>query len=77
MEYKVVPFAPSIDRNKGNSEHVAQQLEELISEYSSNGWDYVGLESVSTYVRAESGCFGIGGSPGYATSRQMIVLSKK
>lgn len=30
MEYKVVPFVASIDATKGNSNHVAEQLESLI-----------------------------------------------
>lgn len=76
MEYKVVPFVASIDHKKGNSGHVAQQLEQLITENSSDGWNYIRLESVSTFVSPDNGCFGFGGKPGYTTSRQMIVFSK-
>ncbi|MFV8339812.1 hypothetical protein ACNQGL_11120 [Flavobacterium sp. LB3P21] len=76
MEYKVVPFVASIDANKGNSNHVAEQLESLIKHYTSQGWKYVRLESVSTFVQPESGCFGLGGKPGYTTNRQMVVFEK-
>ena len=76
MEYKVVPFVAAIDQKKGTSEHVALQLEQLINEYSSKGWNYVRLESVSTFVGPDNGCFGIGGKPGFTTNRQMIVFSK-
>jgi len=75
MEYKVIPFVASIDSKKGNSTHVANQLEEIIKNHSNQGWNYLRLESVSTFVEPESGCFG-SGKPGYTTSRQMIVFNK-
>jgi len=77
MEYKVIPFVASIDPNKGTSDHVAKQLQEVIDKYSSHGWKYVRLESVSTYVEPDSGCFGLGSRPGYTTTRQMVVFSKQ
>ncbi|CAM1358439.1 conserved hypothetical protein [Tenacibaculum sediminilitoris] len=77
MEYKVIPFTPSIDRNKGNSAKVAQQLEVIISNYNDQGWRYVRLESVETYVIADPGCFGFGAKPGFTAYRQMIVFSKE
>ena len=76
MEYKVIPFVASIDSKKGNSTHVADQLEEIIKHHSNQGWNYVRLESVSTFIQPDSGCFGLGAKPGYTTSRQMIVFSK-
>lgn len=76
MEYKVVPFVASIDPKKGTSNHVADQLESLITAYQGNGWNYVRLESVTTYVQPELGCFGLGAKPGYTTTNQMVVFSK-
>ncbi len=76
MEYKVIPFVASIDSKKGNSSHVAEQLEEIIKHHSNQGWKYVRLESVSTFVQPDAGCFGFGAKPGYTTSRQMVVFSK-
>lgn len=76
MKYKVVPFVASIDHNTGTSDHVAQQLEKLINENVADGWVYVRLESVSTFVSPDEGCFGFGSKPDYTTSRQMVVFSK-
>lgn len=77
MEYKVVPFVASIDPKKGTSDHVAEQLDKLITQYTSKGWEYVRLESVSTFVHPDNGCFGLGSKPGYTTTRQMVVFEKK
>lgn len=77
MEYKVIPFVASIDYRKGTSEEVAKQLENLINDNYEKGWNYLRLESVSTYIGPDNGCFGIGGKPGYTTTRQMVVFNKK
>lgn len=77
MEYKVIPFVASIDSKSGNSTHVAEQLEEIIKHHSNQGWKYVRLESVSTFVQPDTGCFGFGAKPGYTTSRQMVVFTKE
>lgn len=76
MEYKVVPFVASIDPKKGSSNHVAEQLESIIKNYVAQGWDYVSLESVTTYVQPDLGCFGFGAKPGYTTTNQMVVFKK-
>lgn len=76
MEYKVVPFTATLDQKKETSSVVANQLENLIKHFSSQGWAYVRLESVSTYVQPDTGCFGFGGKPGYIASYQMVVFSK-
>ncbi len=75
MEYKVVPFVASIDKNE-TSKQVAIQLENLISTYSNQGWKYMRLESVTTFIKPDNGCFGFGAKPGYTTSRQIIVFGK-
>jgi hypothetical protein len=76
MNYKVIPFAGALDQTKTSSQHVADQLQEVIAKEALDGWEYVRLESVSTWVAGDSGCFGIGGKPGFATSRQVIVFKK-
>lgn len=77
MEYKVVAFVASMDQHKkGTSKPVAEQLEVLINQYANEGWNYVRLESVSTYVNPDNGCFGFGSKPGFTTSRQLIVFSR-
>lgn len=76
MEYKVIPFVASIDPKKGTTGEVANQLENLIKTYTNNGWEYIGLESVTTYVQPNVGCFGIGSQPAYTTTNQMVVFKK-
>ncbi len=76
MEYKVIPFIPTIDRSKENSTKVAKELEEIITNYNNQGWKYVRLESVQTYIIPDPGCFGLGAKPGFTAYRQMIVFSK-
>jgi hypothetical protein len=76
MEYKVVPFIASIDRTKNAQKQVAEQLEVIIKHYTDQNWDYVRVESISSFVKPDGGCFGIGGNPGFTTSRQMVVFRK-
>lgn len=76
MEYKVVPFTATLNQQKETTNVVANQLEILIKKYTDQGWEYIRLESVSTYVQPDSGCFGLGGKPGYLASYQMVVFSK-
>lgn len=73
MEYKVIPFVPSIDARKGNPKDVAAQLENLIEKLQEKGWNYVRLESVSTFVGPESGCFGIGNKGVKCTHRANVA----
>ena len=75
MQYKVIPFVASIDQ-KNQPSSVAEQLEKIIAKYSADGWAYVRLESVTTLVAGDNGCFGLGAKPGYNTSRQVIVFEK-
>lgn len=77
MEYKVVPFTATLDEKKETTSVVANQLENLIKNYNGQGWEYIRLESVSTYVQPDAGCFGLGAKPGYMASYQMIVFSKR
>lgn len=76
MAYKVIPFVASIDANKGNADHAAKQLESLINDLANQGWKYVRLESVTTFVLPDAGCFGFGGKPGFNTNYQMVVFEK-
>jgi hypothetical protein len=76
MEYKVVPFTATLDQKKETAVVVAGQLETLITRQAAEGWAYLRLESVSTYVQADAGCFGIGAKPGYMASYQMAVFQK-
>ena len=75
MDYKVVPFLAQITQ-KDTTATVAGQLQALINEHSSQGWEYVRLENVETQVAPENGCFGIGAKPGFNTIFKMVVFKK-
>ncbi|OSY89137.1 hypothetical protein WH52_00315 [Tenacibaculum holothuriorum] len=77
MEYKVVPFYPVINREKDNTKKVAKQLEDIIENFSNQGWKYIRLESVETHISPIPGCFGFGSKPGFKAYRRMIVFSKE
>jgi len=77
MKYKVVPFMPSLDHKNPSGDAAALQLNVIVSKHADEGWQYVGLEGVSSWVAPDSGCFGFGGKPGYPTIRQVIVFEKR
>lgn len=74
-EYKVVPFVAAINSLEG-SQQAAAQLEQLVQTWAQNGWEYVRLESVATYVAGSSGCFGFGATAGGMTSYSMVVFRR-
>ncbi len=75
MDYKVVPFEASVQRN-GSTSDAADQLQSLIDGQTGQGWEYQGLENVSTNVAPTSGCFGLGAQPGYSISVSVAVFKK-
>ena len=77
MEYKVIPFVATANPNNMSSKNIAEQLDQLIKAHTADGWEYVRLESVSTYIQPVEGCFGNTEKPGYMTSFQMVVFSKE
>ncbi|KAA0129738.1 hypothetical protein FY557_03235 [Chryseobacterium sp. SN22] len=76
MEYKVIPFVATVNPNNMSSKNIAEQLDQLVKTHTEDGWEYVRLESVSTYVQPVEGCFGNTEKSGYMTSFQMVVFSK-
>lgn len=75
MQYKVIPFIAAISHKEGAAS-AASQLQTLITEQASQGWEYVRLESVETFVAGSSGCFGFGAAPSTTTSYSMAVFKK-
>jgi hypothetical protein len=75
MEYRVIPFTASIANNEG-APAAASQLQTLISTNAAQGWEYVRLERVDTYVAGTDGCFGIGAVPPSNRSVSMAVFRK-
>lgn len=75
MEYKVVPFIANIQSQQG-SEGVSEQLESVILTYANEGWDYIRMENVETFISGTTGCFGYGAQPSRMTTYSMIVFKK-
>ncbi len=75
MEYLVKSITPKIT-SKTEKAQVAAQIQELIAEYSEEGYEYVGIEHLSTVVPPTEGCFGLGSSPGYQITVQLIIFKK-
>ena len=82
MKYKVIPFVAELTESDTTSA-VANQLDTLINDMSSQGWDYIRLENVDTVVKgnpgAAAGCFGAGATPAtpdYSTSYMVAVFRK-
>jgi hypothetical protein len=73
--YKVVPFVASIGTNEG-SQQAAIQLEGLVQAHAHDGWEYVRLERVETYVAGDNGCFGLNATPARVISYSMAVFRK-
>lgn len=73
MRYKVVAFRANISNTAGASE-VAAQLQALIAAEATGDWQYVRLETVETFVAGNSGCFGLGATPGNMTSHSAAVF---
>lgn len=75
-KFKAIPFTASISRND-NASKVANQIQALIDEHSKDGWEYLRLESVETYIEPTTGCFGLGAQPGFTTSFKVVIFEKK
>lgn len=75
MEYKVIAIVP-IQKEKETVMHVAQEFENIIKKYNSDGWEYIRTESLKTWVSPSGGCFGIGQTPGFYQEKQMIIFKR-
>jgi hypothetical protein len=81
MNYKVVPFVAKLSQSD-TTKAVADQLDLLINDMSSQGWEYVRLENVDTVIKGapgQNGCFGLGATPAepdYTTSYMVAVFKK-
>ena len=74
-KYRVIPFVASVGTNEGATQ-AAAQLEALIKSWADQGWEYLRLESVATYVAGTAGCFGIGATPAQLVSHSMAVFKQ-
>jgi hypothetical protein len=76
MEYSVVPFVASVGINQGSGT-AAEQLQNMINQHVSEGWEYVRLEQVETYIAGSNGCLGIGATASRYTTFSMAVFCRK
>lgn len=75
MQYKVVPISPVIRKGE-NVTNLAAEFESVIQKYIEQGWDFVSLESLSTWIAGSNGCFGFGATPGYMDVKQLLIFRK-
>jgi hypothetical protein len=76
-EHLVIPFKPQVGKKTGfGTDVVAQQVQSTIVDYTNQGWTYLGIESISTVVKGDGGCFGIGSTPDRTTFVQVIVFER-
>lgn len=75
MQYKVVSFVANLSAKEG-SNAAAVQLQLLCNEQAMQGWEFIGLESVDTFIAGSNGCFGFGATPAVRTSFSMAVFKK-
>jgi hypothetical protein len=75
MEFKIVPFMAQL-KSGGNSGTVASQMQSVIDTNVAQGWEYMQVDSVQTFVEGNKGCFGIGATPGVSTVFNVMVFKK-
>jgi hypothetical protein len=75
MEFKVVPFMAQITRSD-TSARVARQMQAIIDDSTTQGWEYMRTDSVQTTINADRGCFGIGARPAFITTYTVLVFKK-
>ena len=75
MTYKVVPFTALIQR-EDTSTVVAKQMQSIIDEFVSGGWEYLRMDTVQTTVAGTSGCFGFGAQPAVSTVYTVLVFKR-
>jgi hypothetical protein len=73
MTYKVVPFSASVASHQ-DAAHVAAQIESIITSYTANGWEYVGVHQLQTFKSGSNGCFGLGATPPMTITTEFVVF---
>ena len=75
-QYKVVPFKGSIEQG-ASVENIASQLEQVINQYASQGWEFCQVGDVDIEVRP--GCIAglLGAKVGYVRHDQVIFRKAK
>jgi zinc-ribbon domain/Domain of unknown function (DUF4177) len=74
--YKVVSFQASIS-STGSGQDVAAALQRAIDQEATSGWEFVQIQELTTFVAGNSGCFGLGATPGTTTSLAVLIFKRK
>jgi len=74
--YKVVSFQASIS-STGSGQDVAAALQRAIDQEATSGWEFVQIQELTTFVAGNSGCFGLGATPGTTTSMAVLIFKRK
>jgi len=75
MAYKVVSISPQMGRNESPIK-LAQEMEGVISKYHAEGWEYMQVETLETWIAGTNGCFGFGAQPGFNMTMHFMVFKK-
>lgn len=73
--YKVIPYHPEMPP-KGWGQQVATVVEETIKHEHANGWEFVQLQELTTFVPGNSGCFGFGATPSSHVSMCVLIFKR-
>ena len=75
MEYKVVPFKPNLEHGQSSAE-AAAQVQSILNEHSNNGWQFLQIANVQTYIGGLTVGFDHVVEPGHETNFQMLLFKK-
>ena len=75
MQFRVIPFTANIGVTEGAAA-AAGQLQHLIAQLGAEGWEYVRLEELTTYVAGTDGCLGIGAVPPSTRNVSLAVFRR-
>ncbi|WP_459209452.1 hypothetical protein [Aquimarina rhabdastrellae] len=76
MIYKVIPFIATLHQKSGNTNYIAQQLENLINQYADDGWSYDRIEHITLQIKEQKGFLGINHTTTQTQTKQMVVFKK-
>jgi hypothetical protein len=75
LEYLVLPFVASIHKG-GGARDAAIQLQLMIETRALEGWEYIRMEQLETYIAGDNGCFGFNSTPARSTVYSMVVFKR-
>lgn len=75
MNYSVIPFHATVG-NKGTDADAAKQVQSLIDQQASSGWEFVSCGNIDTTIAGSNGCFGFGAQAAVNTSVLVLIFKK-